>query len=184
VTVEKIWRGSRDKMLEQFDICNARKEKTGELGTRGIALAAGQFRFVVHVIIFDSACEKVLIQKRREDKEAWPGYWDFTAGGSAIAGEEIHEAAERELFEEIGLKLDLSNTASRLTISFHEGWDEIYLIKQDVKLTDLVLQAEEVSEVRWATEEELRQLISAGQFVGNIYNGILFELANTEEAIV
>ncbi|MDR2976171.1 MAG: NUDIX domain-containing protein [Streptococcaceae bacterium] len=169
-------------MPEQFDIYNARKERTGEFGTRGVALAAGQFRFVGHVIIFDSTCEKVLIQKRREDKEAWPGYWDFTAGGSAIAGEEIYQAAERELFEEVGLKLDLSNTASRLTLSFHEGWDEVYLVKQDVELTDLVIQAEEVAEVRWVTEEELRQLISTGRFVRSIYNDVIFELARTDEA--
>ncbi|GAB2026213.1 NUDIX hydrolase [Lactovum odontotermitis] len=169
-------------MAEHFDIYNARKEKTGETGTRDIPLSNGQFRFVVHVIIFDSACERVLIQKRQSDKKSWPDHWDFTAGGAAISGEEIYQAAERELFEEIGLELDLSETPSRLTVSFYEGWDEIYLLKLDVELSDLTLQTEEVAEVCWVAEEELKQLILSGNFVPNIYNAEIFELARTDES--
>ena len=45
-----------------------------------------------------------LITKRDDNKDVYPGYWEATAGGSAIKGEEPFEAAQRELFEETGLK--------------------------------------------------------------------------------
>lgn len=46
----------------------------------------------------------------------------------------------RELEEEIGLKLDLSNTRPHLTVNFDEGFDDIYLVEADIDLDELTLQ--------------------------------------------
>ena len=161
--------------MEQFDIYNAQKEKIGKLGTRGIDLPTGEFRFVVSVILFNKTGDQVLIQKRQSDKASWPNMWDFTASGGVIAGETVTDAAERELFEELGILTDLSDVASRLTVKFYEGWDEIFFVKKDVRLDDLRLQAEEVADARWVTQEELSELTDRGEFIPYIYTNNIFD---------
>ena len=44
--------------------------------------------------------------------------WDLTAAGSALQGESSWQAAEREVAEEIGLKIDLSNKRPIFSINF------------------------------------------------------------------
>ncbi len=58
------------------------------------------------IFIFNTS-GKVLLQKRADDKKHYPGLWDTSACGGLEHGEEPELAAERELFEEIGIKTDL-----------------------------------------------------------------------------
>ena len=51
----------------------------------------------------------MLIQHRQPFKSGWSDLWDITVGGSAVSGDTSQTAAEREVLEEIGYKLDLSN---------------------------------------------------------------------------
>ena len=68
----------------------------------------------------------MLIQKRAHEKKAWPDLWEVSAGGSALAGEDSWQAAEREVFEELGLKLMNFHPGSHLNkISEEECLDQI-----------------------------------------------------------
>lgn len=91
--------------------------------------------------------------------------WDLTVGGSATVGDSSQEAAMRELEEEIGLKLDLSETRPHLTVNFKEGFDDIYLVEAEVDLKKLTLQESEVQAVKWADEETILQMIQEGTFI-------------------
>lgn len=57
--------------------------------------------------------------------------WDLSVGGSAIAGESSSQAAERELAEELGLKMDLSDVRPQFTTTFRNGFDDYYIVKND-----------------------------------------------------
>ena len=116
-------------ITENFDIYNAQKLKTGKIGTRGIPLGSGQFRFVVRVIIFNQTGDKVLIQQRQGTKSIFPHFWDFTASGGVQAGELLLSATSRELLEETGLFYAFSIIPRRLTILFHEGWGEVFVFQ-------------------------------------------------------
>jgi isopentenyldiphosphate isomerase len=107
----------------------------------------------------------MLIQLRHPQKDAWPGLWDMTVGGSAISGDSSQMAAEREAFEELGCKLDLSNIRPHLCINFEQGFDDYYLLNIDIDIEKLTLQQEEVSEVKWASREEILSLIAKGEFI-------------------
>ena len=91
--------------------------------------------------------------------------WDVTAGGSAVSGETSQTAIERELFEEIGLKICLENVQPHLTINFDVGFDDIYLMEREININDLVLQYEEVQRVKWATLDEIFQKLDDGIFI-------------------
>lgn len=162
-------------ITENFDIYNAQKLKTGKIGTRGIPLGSGQFRFVVRVIIFNQTGDKVLIQQRQGTKSIFSHFWDFTASGGVQAGELLHEAATRELLEETGIFYDFSNMPSRLTIQFYEGWSEVFVIQKNIPLKDLTLQKSEVSAMRWVSEDELNALVDEGIFIPFHYAKHIFD---------
>lgn len=56
-------------------------------------------------IVVRSSAGAVLIHRRSERKDVWPGFWDFCAGGVLAAGEGWENAARRELAEELGVEL-------------------------------------------------------------------------------
>lgn len=127
--------------MELWDVYNRDKTKTGKTMVRGEKIKKGSYRLVVHACIFNSKGE-MLIQQRQPFKSGWPNMWDITIGGSAISGETSQTAIEREIFEEIGLKIDLQNIQPHLTINFDTGFDDVYLIEREIDIKDLVLQYE------------------------------------------
>lgn len=150
--------------MEQWDLYTKDRIITGNTINRGEEVPKGYFRMVVHVAIFNSKGE-MLIQQRQKDKKLWPNLWDVTVGGSVISGESSVEAAERETFEEIGYPLDLNNERPAFTIDFDEGFDDCYLIVRDLDIDKLVLQRTEVQAVKWATKEEILQMIENETFI-------------------
>ena len=150
--------------MELWDVYDMNRNKTDRTWVRGEPLQPGDYHVVVHVCIFNSQGE-MLIQQRQPFKEGWSNFWDITVGGSAVAGDSSQEAAQRELEEEIGLKLDLQNVRPHITLHFERGFDDIYLIEQEVDLHTLTLQYEEVQDVRWASKEEILEMITTGEFI-------------------
>jgi 8-oxo-dGTP pyrophosphatase MutT (NUDIX family) len=57
----------------------------------------------VFIAVVDAA-DRVLVHRRSEHKDLWPGWWDLAVGGVVGAGETYDAAAERELYEEVGLR--------------------------------------------------------------------------------
>ena len=57
---------------------------------------------VIHILVFDKK-GRLLLQKRSMNKDVAPGKWDTSVGGHVNPGEEILEAARREMKEELGV---------------------------------------------------------------------------------
>jgi isopentenyldiphosphate isomerase len=150
--------------MEFLDLYTLHRCTTGEVIERGMKIPPENFHLVIHVCIFNSRGQ-MLIQQRQPFKKGWPNMWDITVGGCALAGEISQEAAMREISEELGLDIDLARKRPSLTVNFEVGFDDIYLIKKEVDLEDLSLQSSEVKSVKWATKEEILQLINSGEFI-------------------
>lgn len=163
------------KEIELWDVYTKDREKTGRLHSRGEKMKDGEYHMVVHVCIFNSK-NQLLIQRRQPSKKGWPNMWDITVGGSALRGESSCQAAEREVFEEIGLKLDLSGARPDFTINFVDGFDDYYLLEHEVNLDELHLQTEEVQAVRWADKEEVLQMQEQGTMIPYWFLDKLFEV--------
>lgn len=150
--------------MELWDVYDINRNKTNKTMVRGEAFEKDAYHLVIHVCIFNSKGE-MLIQQRQPFKEGWPNMWDITVGGSAIKGDTSQSAAERELFEEIGLRVDFTNSRPHISINFEKGFDDVYLIEQDVDINQLSLQYEEVQKVKWASKEEIFSMIESGEFI-------------------
>lgn len=159
--------------MELWDVYDRNRNKTGEVIERGKDIINGELHLVVHVCIFNSNGE-MLIQHRQSFKDGWPNLWDLSVGGSATQGDTSQTAAEREVLEEIGYKLDLSNTRPYLTINFNHGFDDVYFVEEDIDISTLKLQYEEVQAVKWVSKEEVLSMIDNGLFIP--YHKSLIEL--------
>ena len=151
-------------MAERFDLYDINRNKTGKTLERGNKVPKGYYRLVVHVCVFGND-GRMLIQRRQPFKSGWAGMWDITAGGSAMAGDTSQQAASRELLEEIGLDYSLEEIRPAMTIYFDGGFNDIYTVNLDVDLDSLKLQESEVAEVKWATEEEILEMLKKKEFV-------------------
>ena len=153
--------------MEVWDIYDKDRNLKNKYFVRGNdnTLEDGDYEVVVHVAIFNKEGE-MLIQKRSLTKKKFPNLWDMSAGGHTISGETSNDAIERELFEELGYSHDFSEERPYMTINYSQGFDDVYIIKdENINIDSLKLQPEEVQSVTWASKDEVLQLIEEGRFV-------------------
>lgn len=150
--------------MELWDLYTKDRIKTDKTMVRGESTPERYYRMVIHICIFNSE-GKMLIQHRQPFKSGWSDMWDVSVGGSAVLGDSSAAAAERELREELGLEMSFENIRPSLTLNFSWGFDDIYIVKKNVDLSQLSLQYEEVKEVRWADADEIRSMIDDGSFI-------------------
>ncbi|GAB4142641.1 MAG: hypothetical protein Tsb009_13100 [Planctomycetaceae bacterium] len=94
-----------DNPDELFDIVDENDIVIGQ-ATRGEVHARGLLHRATSIFVFNSAGQ-LLLQFRSETKDEFPSCWTSSASGHLDAGESYFEAAQRELFEELGLKTNL-----------------------------------------------------------------------------
>ena len=149
--------------MELWDLYDDKRRFTGKTMQRGEPFPADAYHLTVHVCIFNSKGE-MLIQRRTDTKSVWPSLWDISAAGSAVSGEDGQAAASRELLEELGISRSFQGVRPHISVSWINGYDDFFVLTEDVPLSSLTLQKEEVAEVRWATKDEVTALLESGKF--------------------
>lgn len=167
--------------MEFLDCYDYRGIKTGKTILRGTPVPPDEYTAAVVVCIFNSKNE-LLIQKRTESKQVWPGLWDVSCGGAVIAGETPQESAMREVSEELGIPIDLTNTRATLITSYRTGFTHTFVVHADPDLSTLTLQESEVSDARFASEKEILEMIGQQTFIPYRISWIeyLFDCASEE----
>ncbi len=163
-------------ITEKWDILDENGLPTGKTTLRGRNfLKNGEYHLVVHIWIFSSD-GKLLIQRRSDNKPLMPGEWAAT-GGAAISGESSYTAANRELFEELGICSNRKNLKKAFRIKRRNSLLDVWLIEANIPTNKLRLQKSEVSEAKWVTVDELKKMIEDGNFhnYGNEYFNKVFE---------
>ncbi len=150
--------------MEIWDLYDEERRLTGKTMRRGDPIPEGYFHLVVHCAIFNAA-GRMLIQHRQPFKRGWSGMWDVSMGGSAVQGDDSRAACAREVREELGLELDLTGVRPALTMYYPGIINDVYVVHRELDPAALRCQPEEVSEARWATEEEILSMIGAGTFI-------------------
>lgn len=149
--------------MEKWDVLNAEGEFVGKTTLRGRCnLRPGEYHLVVHIWVISST-GKILIQRRSEDKKLMPGEWAAT-GGAAISGEDSYTAANRELYEELGIPSNKQTLKKLTRIRRRNSLLDIWMINTDVQLDRLRLQEDEVAEVRWVTRDEFKEMVDTKKF--------------------
>jgi len=169
--------------MEILDIYNEDRELTGRTHKRGNPVREGDYILVVHVWIVNEEGE-ILIQKRQENKKIFPGMWDCAAAGAALSGDTSESAAIRETKEELDVALDMKRSQLVFTDKFSFGFDDIWLVRQDVRLEDIHLQKEEVDMVKWSDPDEILEMAEKGEFIKYYYLEKLLEAIVKKKTMV
>jgi isopentenyldiphosphate isomerase len=90
-----------DPAHERVEVLDADNNMIGVV-TRA-EMRAKKLRHRCVAIVVRGSNGDVLIHRRAEHKDLWPGRWDLAVGGVVGAGEGWEAAARRELREEIGV---------------------------------------------------------------------------------
>ena len=151
--------------MEIIDIYNKRREKTNKTCERGKE-KDGEYGLSVHIWIMNKE-GKFLVQKRTKSRKRFPNMWSLTAG-AVDTGETSVEGAIREAKEEIGINIEKEEFELILSIKRKHNFLDIWLVRKDIDLKDIVMQEEEVQEVKWVTKEELEEMIKNDEVAGTV----------------
>lgn len=152
-------------MAEIWDILDERGNKTGMTMEAGKKLLEGFFHLGVDIWIINSKSE-ILIEKRVPQKKNAKAVWSMIES-SVIKGETSLQAIEREVHDELGVKLNMENLELINHYKTETVWLDTYFIRQDIDLNDIVLKEDEIMEVKWATYDDVRELFEGKQFMKN-----------------
>lgn len=151
--------------MEIVDKLDNKKEYLNKVSERHEKIE-GEYRQSVHTWIMNSKGE-FLIQKRTPNKKNFPNMWSQTGGG-VDSGETTLQAAIRECHEELGINIEKDEIEFMLSFKRKYDFVDVWLVKHDYDISTLVLQEDEVSDVRWASIDEIRELMGTGKLAKSI----------------
>lgn len=147
--------------MEKRDLYDENRNKLNEVITATDNIEKGKYILVV-VIFIQNAKGEFLIQRTSLAKE------DIFAstGGHPIAGEDSLTGLKREVKEEIDIDLnDYEDPILFKTIKDDDCFLDLYYLKvNDIDISKLNVQKEEVAYLKWFSIDEIKELIASGDF--------------------
>lgn len=109
----------------------------------------------------------ILLQRRSLNKDSFPNCLDTSSAGHIEFGSDFLETAQKELFEELGIRVDINKLEELFeqkafsANTFHgeefidNEFNKIYAVEMDCDISTLELQPEEVSEAIWLNADDI-----------------------------
>lgn len=156
-----------EELIEVLD-CNG--NKTGEIKPKSEIKKAGDYHRAIAVCIVNDNKE-ILMQRRSKNKKVYANLWSIFVKGHVRAGETSEEACIREISEELGISVELSELKYLYTIQeeliISEDYIEriffdAFIVHKNVDIKDVKVQEEEVEEVKLMHYKDIEELVSNG----------------------
>ncbi len=146
-----------DPASELVDVVDEEDRVVGTVTRRDIR-ARSLLHRCTYVLVRNTAGQ-ILVHRRTETKDVYPGAYDVFAGGVCAAGESYDVCARREVAEELGV------TGVELTFlmrhryrgSKGQAWGAVYEARWDGPVRH---QETEVAWSDWVTPERLRRMLA------------------------
>ena len=151
--------------MEKVDIYNKFREKTGNIKNRK-ELLNGEYRISTHIWIKDSK-NRILIEKRSEKEDKFPGMW-AQVGGGVKTGDTSKNTVFKECKEELDYDVKEENLFYVGTYIRTKDIVDVWMVNQDVNINELKFQKDEVSDVKLVSFEEFDEMIKNGKVVPSI----------------
>lgn len=151
--------------MEKVDIYNKFREKTGNVKERK-ELENGEYRISTHIWIKNQK-NKILVEKRSEKEDKFPGMW-AQVGGGVKAGDTSKETVFKECKEELNYDVKEENLFYIGSYIRTKDIVDVWMVNQDIDIEVLELQEDEVEKVRLVTFEEFDKMIKEKKVVPSI----------------
>ena len=156
-----------------FEILNEDGTPTGITKKRALVHRDGDLHGASHIFVtrLHQGRIQVLLQKRSQDKDSFPGWLDTSSAGHLDPGESFDQGAQRELSEELGL----TGVAPRFLFIQHQDYekvfhgevfhdreiDYVYMIELDQPEEAFQIEACELQSVHWLDARNIVSIIDS-----------------------
>lgn len=149
---------------EQFEIVTEEGEVIGLAPRSQCHGDPSLLHQVAHVLVMDPN-GRIALQLRAAHKDIQPDLWDTSVGGHVSPGETVALAAHREMFEELGIKAEL-------TFLYRYIWrteieSELVSTYRCLYQGDFAPDPKEVAEVRWWTPQQIEAELDGDMLTPN-----------------
>jgi len=157
-----------------LDVLNENGIKTGEIASRKDVHKLGLWhRACICIIVNDD--NEILMQKRAENKEKYPGLWDISVASHVASKDNSLKTVMRETNEEIGVQIGyraevrdfrfLTSFRSQLRIGdfIENQFYDLFVLRRNLDPATLSFTDEEVSEVRYLKYADILKLKNSEQ---------------------
>ena len=149
----EIWDGYfRDGSLSGIDLI------------RGENIPDGLYHMVCEVLVRHVDGDYLLMQRALE-KETYPGYFEATAGGSALKGEDKLACVKRELFEETGIEADVFEELGCHVFDDKHSIFYTYVCVTDWDKSNIMLQKGETIAFKWLNKKEFNEFLNSDKVI-------------------
>lgn len=151
-------------MKELWDAYTKDGTKTDGVLVRGEPIPDGSFHMVCEVLV-RHADGSVLCMERAHSKPNYPGYFEATAGGSALQGEDALSCVKRELSEETGLTCQVFREIGRYADEGDQTIYMTYVCTVDCDKNAVRLQEGETESFVWMSETEFASFLHSDKVI-------------------
>lgn len=142
--------------MEYNDVYDRDRKLTGRVHKRGTPWKPDEYGLVVCVWVYDG--EGNLLLTRRAPGKTVAGTWE-NSGGAVQAGEDSRTAIARELYEETGIRADKEEFELLDSCTERKTHYDHFCLRRKVPLEKVVLQPGETDAVKWASFDQVHEMI-------------------------
>lgn len=180
-------------MDELIDILDDEGNLTGQNCLKSIAHQEGFNHATVHIWFF-TVQGNILLQQRGAAKKIYPLLWDVSVAGHVNSGENLYDAAIREVKEEIGLNIRKEALIKIGVMKSFKSYDSgvidnefhtVFISKLNEDINNLSAQKEEVEALKIVSSSTFKELLENSEhnshFVSSnktYYDFVLNEIKN------
>lgn len=172
--------GSGEQPIEWVDLVDDDDRVIGRASRSEMRAQRLQHRAVFIAVVSSAQVvpdsgRRLLVHRRAEHKDVWPGRWDLAVGGVVSSGESYDAAASRELAEEVGVRgvQPLPLGAGRYVDDDVALLGRCYVVHHDGPFT---FDDGEVVEARWVTAPELESMLDGTDRVSFVPDSVALVL--------
>lgn len=131
---------------------------------RGEPIPDGLYHLVCEVLVRHTDSD-YLLMRRDIAKANYGGYYEATAGGSALKGENKTDCIKRELFEETGISAEEFSELGQFILDDDKCIFYTFLCITDCDKTAITLQEGETMSYKWVSEAEFISFINSEEII-------------------
>ena len=147
--------------MEYFDVLDENRVYLGYQKKRGKTLEDFEYNQSAEIWIVNN--NKILLTQRSSEK-SHPLMWEVP-GGMTLAKETTDKTIIRELNEEININLNKEDIKLVDTHIYKNQFIDIYFSYQNIDISNIKLQEEEVSDFKFVSKDEFLKMINNEKIV-------------------